>query len=60
MSSKRQKRHHQCSGKARYLNQERAIRAAMAARRHFADRDLHAYRCQFCGGWHYGHRGGGC
>jgi hypothetical protein len=49
MSSKRHIRRKSCTGKRRYVTQQLAI----AAKR---GRELDPYRCQFCGGFHLGHR----
>ena len=52
MASLRRKRRKQCAGKVRHETQRFAILALMA----WHCTDMHPHKCQFCGGWHVGHR----
>lgn len=45
-----------CEKKKRYATEGEARLAADACRRH-GSRDLHVYRCPYCGGWHLTHKG---
>lgn len=52
MASLRNKRRKQCDGKVRHESQRFAIVSLLKSKRE----DMHPYKCQFCGGWHVGHR----
>lgn len=56
MSSKRQKRWKQCGRKVRHETEAAALAAIHHLRRKgkFAGRS-NTYRCEFCGGYHFGH-----
>lgn len=59
MSSKRAIRRKACKGKRRFETQDAAIRAAIALRRNRETYGhLSAYRCRWCGGFHFGHTPG--
>jgi hypothetical protein len=47
-----------CEGKTRYDKRDEAVRAlfVMAAQTGTSARQLEAYHCTHCGGWHFGHR----
>ena len=56
MASKRAKRRKACTGKVRHASQGAAVYAARMLRQKNLEMGvLHAYRCQFCGGFHIGH-----
>lgn len=60
MASKRRRRRRECSGKQRFGSQGAA--AGMIGRLSRIGKmrpGLHAYACQFCGGWHIGRGGKG-
>lgn len=61
MSSKRAIRRRACTGKQRFACWEEAFVAMKALLRNKGTdgcRPMNAYRCRFCGGWHYGHAPG--
>lgn len=49
MSSKRNIRRRACEGKTRYASKEEAEQVP-------GPKSVHPYQCDFCGGWHRGHR----
>lgn len=56
MSSKRAIRRKQCKGKVRYDTQVAAQRGIGRLRRDTGSVGFYtAYRCDFCGGFHFGH-----
>lgn len=56
MSSKRRIRRKACKGKVRHTDQARAWAALHALERNKGPQGpMRVYRCQFCGGWHFGH-----
>lgn len=57
MSSKRRIRRKACKGKRRYATAAEAGNAAWHVDQKSAlgGRVLHAYRCKFCNGYHFGH-----
>lgn len=57
MASKRRIRRRQCSGKGRFDTHAAASAAMHSVIRAGKARGglLHIYRCQFCGGYHFGH-----
>lgn len=56
MSSKRAQRRKACTGKVRHATQEAAVAAIkQLTRTHGWQGYLVPYRCQFCGGFHFGH-----
>lgn len=54
MGSKRNLRRKKCAGKRRFPSEAEARREAVFMSRREGCY-LAAYRCQFCGKWHYGH-----
>jgi hypothetical protein len=54
MASKRRMRRRQCEGKRRFPDPETARSAALSAWRACNQR-FNVYRCDFCGGYHFGH-----
>lgn len=57
MSSKRAIRRRSCDGKIRHADQREALdHIAGLNRRKGFQGSMNAYRCDFCGGWHVGHR----
>lgn len=56
MSSKRAIRRRSCKSKQRFGSQLAASAAIGRLRRNTGDTSwMTTYRCQFCGGWHFGH-----
>lgn len=57
MASNRRIRRNACGSKKRHASKVDAYRTgrkvARLQRQQFAV--IHAYRCRFCGGWHWGH-----
>lgn len=49
-------RHKACERKKRYGSRGEAEAAIRDCKRH-GSRDLHCYRCPYCGGWHLTHKG---
>ena len=50
-----QLRHKACERKKRYSSESEAKLAIRDCERH-GSRDLHTYRCPYCGGWHLTHK----
>ena len=48
-------RHKACERKKRYASEADAKDAIRSCERH-GSRDLHCYRCPYCGGWHLTHK----
>lgn len=56
MASKRAQRRKACSGKQRFEAEWEARRAIRNLRKQTGQHDwIVTYRCEFCGGFHYGH-----
>ena len=56
MSSKRHIRHKACTGKHRYTSAAEAQAAISGLHRRKGYQGyMQAYRCPFCGGYHFGH-----
>ncbi len=57
MSSKRATRRRSCEGKTRFSSFNEAARALRALVRKIGNEGwpMHAYRCSFCNGYHFGH-----
>lgn len=55
MASKRHIRRKQCGTKIRHKTRENADYHAYLLRRK-GERIIHCYHCNFCGGWHVGHK----
>lgn len=56
MSSKRHVRRKQCSGKIRHSSKHDAeVALFRLTRRRGYTGYMHAYHCEFCGGYHIGH-----
>lgn len=56
MASKRRLRRKACGKKVRYLTQDAAMSALRGMTRDHGGRGyMTPYRCQFCGGFHFGH-----
>lgn len=53
MASKRRLRRKSCEGKKKFDNQTDAIKTVM--RMKSDGESVHAYKCNFCNGWHVGH-----
>lgn len=49
------RRYKACDRKKRYPSKAEA-EAAIVACRHHGSRDLHCYKCEYCGGWHLTHK----
>ena len=58
MASKRRLRRKQCEGKRRYATQSDAQAQADRARGVDGGTYIARYLCEFCNGWHIGHRPG--
>ena len=58
MASKRRLRRKQCEGKRRYATQAEAQTQADRSRGVDGGQCIDPYLCDFCGGWHIGHRPG--
>lgn len=59
MSSKRAIRRRACNGKVRHASAQDAHAAMKHLHRDKGDQGaMNAYHCQFCGGYHIGHRPG--
>jgi hypothetical protein len=56
MSSRRCERRKQCGKKERYSTIAQARSIAWRQRCRTQGDDIAAYKCQFCNGWHIGHR----
>lgn len=61
MASKRRIRRKACGDKIRYETMQKAIDALTSAKRRGIVKSrttdhLNAYRCGFCGGYHWGHK----
>lgn len=50
-------RYKACDRKKRYASRSEAEAAIKDCKRH-GSRDLHCYKCDYCGGWHLTHKGG--
>lgn len=56
MASKRAQRRKACDGKQRFESSQQAMGALMRLKRGKPDAGfMNAYRCKFCGGFHFGH-----
>jgi len=60
MASKRRIKRKSCTGKVRHLSSDAARKALRVTVRHDqVHQPMNVYRCQFCGGYHIGHRANG-
>jgi hypothetical protein len=58
MGSKRRLRRKGCESKRRYVSMGEAQVEANRARVERREQDIEPYLCDFCNGWHIGHRPG--